>query len=102
MAQLAAHLAFNQSNAGSSPVGVTLEVVIMMGHKEKLIDGDEYDALTRARKVYKYLDKAGKAKKVKRKFNKRIRKDAKRKLKETMDGELVYSRYASQPCENSD
>ena len=54
----------------------------MMGHKEKLIDGYEYDALTRARKYYKYLDKAGKAKKVKRKFNKRIRRKIKQELKE--------------------
>lgn len=43
----------------------------MMGHRAKLIDGDEYDALTKARKFYGH--KAGTIKRIKRKFNKRMR-----------------------------
>ena len=52
-----------------------------MGHKEKLQDGDEYDALTKARRMYKYLDRAGVAKKIKRKFNKRQRRKIREELK---------------------
>ena len=39
--------------------------------------GDEYDALTSARKYYCYLDRPGVAKKIKRKYNKRFRKKGK-------------------------
>jgi hypothetical protein len=39
--------------------------------------GDEYDALTKARKWYKYLDKSKVVKKIKRKYNKRFRKHMK-------------------------
>lgn len=41
--------------------------------------GDEYDALTSARKWYKYLDKSKITKKIKRKYNKRFRKHGKLK-----------------------
>lgn len=47
----------------------------MMGTKEPMIDGDEYDALTKARKFYRW--RAGMIKKVKRQFWKRTRKRAK-------------------------
>jgi len=42
--------------------------------------GDEYDALTNARKYYKYLARAGVAKKIKRAYNKRFRCTFKRKI----------------------
>lgn len=42
--------------------------------------GDEYDALTPARKWYKYLDKSKITKKIKRKYNKRFRKHGKTEL----------------------
>jgi len=48
----------------------------VMGHREKLVSGDEYDALTRGRSFYSY--KAGTVKAIKRKFNKRVRRKAKR------------------------
>ena len=44
----------------------------MMGHKEKLKSGDEYDALTGCRKFLGF--RSGQRKRIKRKFNKRIRK----------------------------
>lgn len=43
----------------------------MMGHKEKLKSGDEYDYLTRARRYFHH--KAGQIRKIKRKFWKRQR-----------------------------
>lgn len=43
----------------------------MMGHKEKLKGGDEYDYLTRARRYFHH--KAGQIRKIKRKFWKRQR-----------------------------
>jgi hypothetical protein len=39
--------------------------------------GDEYDALTPARKWYKYLTSSGVTKKIKRGYNKRFRKKGK-------------------------
>jgi len=42
--------------------------------------GDEYDALTNARKYYKYLARAGVAKKVKRAYNKRFRRALKKNI----------------------
>jgi len=47
----------------------------MMGHREELKSGDEYDALTRWRKYVGY--RAGTVKAIKRKFNKRIRRESK-------------------------
>ena len=41
----------------------------------------EYDALTRARRYYTYLKKAGVAKSLKRKYNKRFRKTAKEAIR---------------------
>jgi len=43
--------------------------------------GDEEDALTSARKWYKYLDRSKVVKKIKRKYNKRFRKDGKEQVK---------------------
>ena len=46
----------------------------MMGHREKMKGGAEYDAFSRvARKLYCYLQRSGVAKKVKRGFWKRQR-----------------------------
>lgn len=39
--------------------------------------GDEYDALTSARKFYCYLTNSGVAKSIKKKYNKRFRKKGK-------------------------
>ena len=39
--------------------------------------GDEEDALTGARKYYKYLTRAGEVKKAKQRYNRRFRKTAK-------------------------
>lgn len=51
-----------------------------MGHKEKLKGGDEYDTVTKWRKV---LDgKPGRWKKVKTKMNKRNRRGKRRELKQ--------------------
>lgn len=49
----------------------------MMGHREKLKGGNEYDALTKARKRYKYLEKPGVSHWVKKHFSRRVRKEAK-------------------------
>ena len=55
-----------------------------MGHKEKL-DGDgEWDAFSSWRKVYCYLKKPGVVRKIKRRFNKRIRKEEKQKLRDIL------------------
>lgn len=44
----------------------------MMGHRDRLIDGDEYDALTRGgRRVHRW--RSGERRRIKRKVNKRIR-----------------------------
>jgi len=52
----------------------------MMGRKQTLKNGDEYDVVGRWRKLYCYLQRAGVAKSIKKKMNKRFRKDAKRKM----------------------
>lgn len=57
----------------------TLE--LNMKDKIPLKGGEEYDALTKARKWYKYLDRAGVVKKIKKQYNKRFRKDGKNKIK---------------------
>lgn len=49
-----------------------------MGHKEKLKGGDEYDYLTRARRVHGHHP--GQIKKIKRKFWKRNRLESKRDI----------------------
>lgn len=50
----------------------------MMGHRERMIDGDEFDALTRWKRILRW--RGGERKKMKRKFNKRIRRKVKREL----------------------
>jgi len=47
--------------------------------------GDEVDALTSARKFYCYLSKPGVVKKIKRKYNKRFRKDGKAEIKSSSE-----------------
>lgn len=50
----------------------------MMGHRQKLISGDEVDALSRMwRKMLIYLERPGVRKAIKRKVNKRSRREAK-------------------------
>ena len=51
----------------------------MMGHREKLKGGDEYDALTKARKVYG--PGAGVVKEIKRRFWKRLRREARQMMR---------------------
>lgn len=49
----------------------------MMGHREKMAGGDEFDCLSRrARRVHICLKRAGVCKKIKAKFNRRVRKIA--------------------------
>jgi len=48
----------------------------------KMRGGDEYDALTPARKFYCYLARSGVAKKIKRGYNKRFRKEGKQEAKD--------------------
>lgn len=50
----------------------------MMGHKDQMIDGSEMDALTRYKKYLNW--KVGERKIIKRKYNKRVRKQAKETL----------------------
>ena len=52
----------------------------MMGRKQKLKGGGEYDVTSNWRKVMCYLQRAGAVKSIKKKMNKRDRYDAKRKL----------------------
>lgn len=53
-----------------------------MGHREKLINGDEYDYLRRGARNSR-LHKAGQIKKIKRAFWKRQRRNEKEVLQET-------------------
>lgn len=56
---------------------ILTKVRTMMGHREKMVGGAEYDALSpRARKIICF--KRGEIRKCKRKFNKRIRYIARR------------------------
>ena len=52
----------------------------MMGRKQKLKGGDEYDVVCGWRGGYCYLKRAGVCKAIKRKMNRRSRHEAKRKL----------------------
>jgi hypothetical protein len=54
----------------------------MMGHRETLKSGDEYDALTRAKRYYGF--RAGVRQKIKRQFNKRQRREARDDLNQWM------------------
>ena len=47
-----------------------------------LKSGAEYDALTKARKWYIYLQRSKAVKKIKRQYNKRFRKEGKKELNE--------------------
>lgn len=53
---------------------------IMMGHREKMANGDEMDALSRGKKNYSWRSRVRSA--IKKQFNKRIRKGAKIDMKE--------------------
>ena len=53
---------------------------MMMGRKQKLKGGDEFDVVGGWRRWYCYLQRAGAAKTIKKKMNKRARADAKRKM----------------------
>ena len=53
---------------------------MMMGRKQTLKGGDEYDLVGSWRRWYCYLRRAGVAKSIKKKMNKRARKEAKRKM----------------------
>jgi len=55
----------------------------MMGHKEKLKGGDEYDALTRARRYHSF--RPGTRKRIKRKVSRRIRKQARFDIQKTFN-----------------
>ena len=48
--------------------------------------GDEFDALTSARKFYVYLTRSGVAKAIKKKYNKRFRKTQKEDLRKGDNG----------------
>jgi hypothetical protein len=50
--------------------------------------GDEFDALTSARKFYIYLTRAGVVKKIKKQYNKRFRKDGKAEVEKSSREEL--------------
>jgi len=52
----------------------------MSDKKIPMKGGDEYDAFT-MRKWYKYLDRSGVVKKIKRQYNKRFRKHGKEQAK---------------------
>tara|TARA_R110000744_G_scaffold11441_5_gene34659 strand:+ start:369 stop:563 length:195 start_codon:yes stop_codon:yes gene_type:complete len=52
----------------------------MMGRKQKLKGGDEYDVLGGWRRWHCYLQRAGAVKTIKKKMNRRDRHDAKLKL----------------------
>ena len=47
--------------------------------------GDEFDALTSARKFYVYLTRSGIAKAIKKKYNKRFRKIGKQEIQKGED-----------------
>ena len=53
---------------------------MMMGRKQTLKGGDEYDVVGGWRKLYCYLQRAGAVKSIKKKMNRRARRDGKRKL----------------------
>ena len=56
----------------------------MMGHREKMVGGDEFDLLPRrARRVMRA--KRGEIKGIKRKYNKRVRYIAKRRSQATSE-----------------
>lgn len=56
----------------------------MMGHREPMKSGDEYDALTRAKRFYKW--RPGMRAWVKRKFSKRLRREARSVIRAHSEG----------------
>lgn len=52
----------------------------MMGHRERFKGGDEFDALTRTRRIYKYTKRPGVCRAAKQKFNRRMRQLAKARI----------------------
>ena len=64
-----------------------MKLTIMTKKKERipLKGGDEYDALTKARKWYKYLSKSKVVKKIKKQYNKRFRKHGKEQIKSSSE-----------------
>jgi len=57
----------------------------MMGHREKLKDGDEQDAFTGWRHMMHW--RTGALRAIKKRFNKRVRKNARKALKEVSTDE---------------
>jgi hypothetical protein len=47
----------------------------MMGRRIPMVSGDEFDALTKARRVYCYLQRAGAAARIKRQYRRRERRE---------------------------
>lgn len=56
----------------------------MMGHREPMVSGDEYDALTRWRRFLRW--RSGERVRIKRSFNKRMRRRIKLWLGRTKTG----------------
>ena len=52
----------------------------MSKDKIPLKGGAEHDALSKARKWYKYLDRPGVVKKIKRQYNRRFRQNGKKQI----------------------
>ena len=63
-------------------------MAVMTKKKERIPmkGGDEYDALTSARKFYVYLTRSGVAKAIKKKYNKRFRRHQKEELRKGDNG----------------
>ena len=66
---------------------ITIEVSMKKKERIPLKGGAEYDALTPARKWYKYLTHSGVVKGIKRQYNKRLRKH----LKQFDKNDVKYS-----------
>ncbi len=56
----------------------------MMGHREPLKDGDEYDALSSRLSRRVNCFSRGRIRKIKRKFSKRVRRNAKIQCKQSL------------------
>ncbi len=54
----------------------------MMGHRDKLKDGDEYDAVTSFRRFLLWLP--GRRRWIKNKINRRARREAKREMRDVI------------------
>jgi len=58
----------------------------MMGNKQVLKGGDEWDVVTGWRKVLKSMGRPGKKKEVRKRLSKRARKEAKDEIKKQVEG----------------